>query len=88
MSDEVDFVSIHGPLEIQDGKFVLRIPLEVGGDKLAKIVGTIGRVEGHILQIEIPERLASNVMGWKEGDIVSVDNQGGLLNIEAWDGGE
>jgi hypothetical protein len=85
--DEGDFVSIRGPLERRDGKFVLLIPLTLGGDKLAKHAGTLGHVEGGVLRIDISAPLAAE-LDWKEGDIVSIDNAGGLLSIELWDGTE
>jgi hypothetical protein len=83
MTDEV--VSVHGPLERREGKFVLRIPLALGGDRLARYAGTLGAIEGDVLCIDIAASLAAE-LDWKEGDIVSVENNGGLLSIEPWDG--
>ena len=85
MTDTSDFVFVRGPLEIVDGTFVLRIPLAVGGDKLAKLAGTMGRIEGDVLRIDIPASLVDE-FAWKKGDIVAVDNGDGLLGIELWDG--
>ena len=82
-----EMVAIRGPLEIIDGKFVLQIPLAEGGDVLAKLAGTMGRIDGDVLRIELPKKLVGE-LEWKAGDIVSIDNHEGLLNIEVWDGTE
>ena len=84
MTEDPDFVSVEGPVEAIDGKFVLRIPLAEGGDKLTKSAGFIGRIERDVLRVDIPAWLAQKV-GLADGDIVIVDNLGGTFNIELAD---
>ncbi len=48
-----DFISIEGPVELIDGKLTLRIPLEVGGTKLAPLARDIGEIEGNYLNVII-----------------------------------
>jgi hypothetical protein len=75
-----DFVSLVGPLEERDGKLVLLILLEAGGDKLSKYVGGIGEVEGDMLCVKIPDWLAAK-FEMQIGSLVWVNNQDGKFNF-------
>jgi hypothetical protein len=48
-----EITSLEGPLESMDGKLMLRIPLEAGGDKLAPFARGIGEVDGDCLNVII-----------------------------------
>lgn len=73
-------VSIEGPVEVVDGKLMLRIPLSAGGDKLAPLARGIGQVEGDCLCVVIEPWLAEKLrIG--AGSFVVVDNENGKLTI-------
>jgi hypothetical protein len=75
-----DFVSLEGPLELIDGKLMLRIPLALGGDRLAPFARGIGETDAAYLNLVIQPWLAEKLrIG--EGSLVFVDNQNGKLNI-------
>jgi hypothetical protein len=75
-----ELVSIEGPVEVIDGIMVLRIPLSVGGDKLAPLARGIGRIEGDCLCVEIKPWLAEKLrIG--VGSLVIVDNENGKFTI-------
>jgi hypothetical protein len=74
-------VSIKGPIESIDGQLALLIPLQMGGDELAKCARGIGEVEGDFLKIIILPWLAEK-LGLSEGSLVRVDNDGGKFNIQ------
>ena len=73
-------VSIQGPVEKIDGKFILLIPLAAGGSDLVTCSRGIGTVEGENLKVTIPDWMADK-MGFSEGTLVNVDNQDGKFNI-------
>jgi hypothetical protein len=72
--------SLTGPVEEIDGKLMLRIPLEAGGDQFIRSSTGISRVEGDYLIVTIPEWLAG-MLRIQAGTLVSVDNQDGKFNI-------
>ena len=73
-------VSIEGPVELIDGELTLRIPLAVGGDKLASLARGIGTVEGQYLCVVIRPWLAEKLrIG--AGSLVIVDNDNGKFTI-------
>jgi hypothetical protein len=75
-----EVTSLQGPLELVDGDLMLRIPLSVGGDKLAPSAKGIATVDGEYLNVVIQPWLAEKLrIG--EGSLVFVDNQGGKFNI-------
>ncbi len=80
MSDE-DITSLQGPVEKLDGKLVLRIPLDAGGNELIQCSNGISEIEGDCLKITIPEWLAG-VLRIEAGSLVSVDNKNGKCNIQ------
>ncbi len=75
-----DVTSLQGPVEKIEGKLILRIPLEAGGDQLIDCSRGVSEVEGEYLKIVIPEWLAG-MLRIEEGDLVSVDNADGKFNI-------
>lgn len=76
----MDFTSLKGPVETVDGKLVLLIPLEAGGNTLLPFARGIGEVDGENLKVTIPEWLATR-LGIQDGSQVFVDNENGKFNI-------
>jgi hypothetical protein len=75
-----EFVSLEGPVEMVNGKLTVRIPLDVGGDKLAPFAAGIGAIDGKHLNVTINRRLARR-LNIDAGSFVSVDNRRGKFNI-------
>jgi hypothetical protein len=73
-------VSLQGPVERIDGRLVLRIPLDAGGDQLVDCSRGISEVQGEYLTIAVQEWLAG-VLRIEEGDLVVVDNANGKFNL-------
>src|ERR1039457_159238 len=69
------------PVEVVDGKLMLRIPLAAGGSHLVEAARGIGEVDGESLNVTIPDWLAEN-LGIQAGSQVSVSNRDGKLNIQ------
>ena len=76
-----DVISLQGPVEKLDGKLVLRIPLEAGGDQFIDCSRGVSEIKGEFLEITIQEWLAG-MLRIDEGSIVSVNNANGKLNIQ------
>ncbi len=75
-----DVISLEGPVELVDGKLLIRIPLAAGGDKLAPLARGIGETDGEYLKIVIQPWLAEKLrIG--EGSLVVVDNKNGKFTI-------
>ena len=51
-------VSLEGPVELVDGKLMLRIPLSAGGQDLVEAARGLGKVDGEHLVVVIPPWLA------------------------------
>ncbi|MFL5563252.1 MAG: hypothetical protein ACJ79K_17435 [Gemmatimonadaceae bacterium] len=75
-----EITSLSGPVELVEGKLVLRIPTAEGGAQLAAAARGIGRIEDDELVVEILPWLATKLR-IREGTIVAVDNRGGKFNI-------
>lgn len=75
-----EFTSIEGPVELVDGKLMLRIPLEAGGKNLITCSKGISEVEGDYLKIVIQNWLAEK-LNIHDGSLVYVSNADGKLNI-------
>lgn len=75
-----DAASLLGPVEKIDGKLVLRIPLEAGGDQFVECSSGISEVKDGFLIVEIKEWLAG-MLRIEAGDFVSVRNANGKFNI-------
>ncbi|MBX7245400.1 MAG: hypothetical protein K1X53_07865 [Candidatus Sumerlaeaceae bacterium] len=78
--DPEQIVFLEGPIERVNDKYVLRIPLEVGGNNLVDCTRSIASVEGELLVIRIPDWLAEK-LGLYEGCRVEIDNADGRFNI-------
>lgn len=75
-----DPILLEGPVELVDGKLMLRIPLEAGGDKLAPLARGIGEIDGEHLNVVIQPWLAEKLrIG--AGSLVFVDNKNGKFTI-------
>jgi hypothetical protein len=75
-----DTISLEGPVELINGKLTVRIPLAVGGDKLALFASGIGKIDGEYLSVAIQPRLAKKLR-IDAGSLVSVDNHNGKFTI-------
>lgn len=75
-----DFISLRGPLEREDGRLVLRIPLDLGGEQLHLVASGISAIDGDDLVVTIPDWLALKI-GVAEGTEVNIDDRCGRLNI-------
>src|SRR5579862_9538185 len=80
IEDMEDIVSLEGPLESIDGKLMLCIPLEAGGDKLAPFARGIGEIDGNFLKVIIQPWLAEELKV-VAGSLVLVDNKHGQFTI-------
>ena len=81
MSDaEQDFIWLRGPIDRENGKLVMRIPLEAGGEQLAIVAKGISEIDGDDLLITIPHWLAQKI-GVSERSEVYVDDRWGKFNI-------
>ncbi len=78
MTDEA--VSIEGPVELVNGDLMLRIPLTMGGDRLAPFAEGIGTVEGDYLCVIIRPWLAEKLRVGS-GSLVVVHNENGRFTI-------
>ena len=75
-----DVESLQGPIEKIDGKLVLRIPLEAGGDQFIECSRGVSEVKDGYLIVEIIEWLAG-LLRVEAGDLVSVNNANGKFTI-------
>ena len=82
-----DIVSLQGPVELLDGKFTLRIPLDAGGATLRAAARGISSIDGEFLSVIIPDWLAEK-LGITDGSLVAVDNRHGKFNITLVSSGE
>jgi hypothetical protein len=85
MCDE-DSVHLQGPIELIEGRWLMRIPLAAGGARLLSSTRGIGRVIADVLEIEVPAKLIKK-LGLRDGQTVSVHNKGGKFTFN-WDPGE
>lgn len=63
-----------------DGQLALRIPLAVGGDKLAPYAKNVGQIDGDFLIVVIKPWLAEKLR-IEAGSLVFVDNANGRFTI-------
>ena len=75
-----DYVSLEGPVELVEEQLILRIPLDVGGDRLAPLAKGIGSIVGDELHVVIQQWLAEKLR-IAEGSLVIVDNKNGKFTI-------
>jgi hypothetical protein len=79
-SEMADAISLEGPVELVNGKLMIRIPLAAGGDKLAPLAHAIGEIDGEYLNVVIQPWLAEKLR-IAAGSIVVVDNRNGKFTI-------
>jgi hypothetical protein len=77
---ETDYISLRGPIEREEGKLVMRIPLDAGGEQLYAVSRGISSIDGDDLVVTIPHWLAQKI-GVGEGSVVYVDDRWGKFNI-------
>ena len=75
-----EYTSLRGPIELEDGKLILRIPLDEGGEQLHLVAQGLSVIDGDDLLITIPYWLAEKI-GVAEGTEVYVDDRQGKFNI-------
>ena len=76
----MEVTSLRGPVTKVEGKLMLRIPLDAGGDQLMECARGISEVDGEYLNVVVPDWLAVKLK-IAEGSVVSVDNANGKFNI-------
>lgn len=76
----MEVTSLRGPVEKFEGKLMLRIPLDAGGDQFIECARGISEVDGEYINVIIPDWLAAKLR-IAEGSVVSVDNANGKFNI-------
>jgi hypothetical protein len=81
-SDAAEILTLQSPVEKVDGGLVLLIPLSEGGDKFVECARGISEVQGDTLRVSVPEWLVG-VLRIETGDLVTIDNANGKLNIRA-----
>jgi hypothetical protein len=79
-------VRIEGPLEKVGNRWLMRIPLTVGGDVLSAPTQGIGQIKNDILEIELPDQLVKN-LNLKEGQHLFVHNATGEFTFEWYQNG-
>lgn len=78
MNDEV--FEMAGPVEEENGKLVLRIPLAQGGQEFVHVTQGIGEIDGPYLKITLPQWLVTK-LGVREGSRVAIDNKDRAFNM-------
>jgi hypothetical protein len=78
MSDDV--FEMAGPVEEEDGKLVLRIPLAMGGDEFTHVTEGISEIDGPYLKIVLPQWLVQK-LDLRDGSRVAIDNRDRKFNM-------
>lgn len=73
-------ITLEGQVELMNGRFALRIPLELTEKDFVKSAKGTSEIEEGYLKVFIPDWLAEKI-DVREGSIVVVDNQRGKFNI-------
>jgi hypothetical protein len=77
-----DPIPVAGPVELIDGKLILRIPLDMGGVALAALALGIGTVDGEHLNVVVQPWLAEKLRIGPDSMVrVSVDTANGNFTI-------
>jgi len=79
---ELNVISLEGPVIKKDGQLMLLIPLSQGGEELKECSQGISEITGECLKIVVPEWLAG-MLRVEEGDLVYINNLNGKFNISA-----
>lgn len=80
--EELNVISLEGPVIKKDGQLMLLIPLSDGGEELKECSRGISEIAGHCLKIVLPNWVAK-MLPAEEGDLVCVNNLNGKFNISA-----
>jgi hypothetical protein len=75
-----DVTTLEGPIEKIDGKLVVRIPLDAGGDQFIDCSRGIATVDAENLVVIIPQWLADKLL-IEEGDLITVSNANGRFDL-------
>jgi hypothetical protein len=75
-----DVTELAGPVEEEDGKLVLRVPLVDGGDEFAHVAEDFSQLDGPDLKITLPDWLVKK-LDLREGSRVAIDNRGRKFNV-------
>jgi hypothetical protein len=75
-----DKISLEGPVELINGELQIRIPVSLGGDKLALLATGIGEIVDDKLVVVIQSWLAEK-LNVGAGSLVLVDNLNGKFTI-------
>ena len=78
MSDEA--FEMAGPVEEEDGRLVLRIPMVQGGHEFAHVTEGISEIDGPYLKITLPQWLV-NQLDLRDGSRVAIDNRDRKFNM-------
>jgi hypothetical protein len=78
MTDDV--FEMAGPVEEDNGKLVLRIPLAMGGDQFTHVTEGISEIDGPYLKIILPQWLVQK-LDIREGSRVAIDNKNRTFNM-------
>jgi hypothetical protein len=76
----VGVVSLEGPVELIDGRLMIRIPLSAGGQDLVQAARGVGEIDGENLVVAIAPWLVEH-LHIEAGSLVVVDNEDGRLRI-------
>ncbi len=80
LTEDSEYFSVEGPIELFEGQLAIRIPLSEGGDLFIACSKGIGKVVGDELIVVIQPWLAKHLC-ISEGSLVFVDNKNGKFNI-------
>ena len=69
-----------GPVEEEDGKLVLRIPLAMGGGEFTHVTEGISEIDGPYLKITLPQWLVQK-LDLRDGSRVAIDNKDRKFNM-------
>ncbi len=78
--DEPGKIRLQAPVVRLNGNLVIKLPPSEVGDRLIYLARGISEIADGFLQINLPPALMS-MLGIGEGMMVSVDDEGGTLNI-------
>ena len=74
-------VRVEATLEHIAGRWLLRVPLATGGDKLALYTRGTSEIKGEVLEVKLPENLVRN-LGLRDGQHLWIHNEGGRFSFE------
>ena len=75
-----NIVEMAGPVEEENGKLLLRIPLFQGGEEFVHVTEGISEIDGPFLKIILPQWLVQK-LDLREGSRVAIDNKDRTFNM-------